>query len=144
MTCRMLSRCHLLAALDKSLDCWCFSIASDPDFDMGVTTWNRLQARDKNGKNGSTRTEVSSGEFGFCQIVLELSETQALLKCVGRSLGSSFIAMQVGLVRCVSPKLKRGEFSSNNRCVHLHSLVLSNTVFNEMPRSCIQEIAYGS
>jgi hypothetical protein len=33
-------RCHLLAALDKSLDCWCFNIASDPDFDLGVLTWN--------------------------------------------------------------------------------------------------------
>lgn len=56
------TQCHLLAALDKSLDCWCFNIASDPDFDLGVLTWNRLQA---------------------------------LLKCVGRSLASSFIAMQV-------------------------------------------------
>eukprot|EP00435_Cladocopium_sp_Y103_P065258 s2097_g27.t1 len=56
------TQCHLLAALDKSLDCWCFNIVTDPDFDLGVLSWNRLQA---------------------------------LLKCVSRSLASSFIAMQV-------------------------------------------------
>ena len=44
-------RCHLLAALDKSLDCWCFNIASDPDFDLGVLTWNRLQAGGNMGQH---------------------------------------------------------------------------------------------
>mmetsp|Transcript_4606 Transcript_4606/g.10812 ORF Transcript_4606/g.10812 Transcript_4606/m.10812 type:complete len:647 (-) Transcript_4606:31-1971(-) len=52
---------HLLLGLDKSLDCWCNAIWLEPDFGIGATSWNCLQA---------------------------------LLKCVGRELGRSFIAVQ--------------------------------------------------
>jgi len=53
---------HLLLGLDKSLDCWCNAISLEPDFGIGTTSWNCMQA---------------------------------LLKCVGRELETSFVTVQV-------------------------------------------------
>ena len=60
-------RSHLLAALDKSLDCWCFDIVSDPDFSRGVLTWNRLQARRMPAESRLKRglAEVCGAELGW-------------------------------------------------------------------------------
>ena len=38
------SQSHLLLGLDKSLDCWCARLMADPDFELGVQSWNVLQA----------------------------------------------------------------------------------------------------
>jgi len=38
------SQSHLLLGLDKSLDCWCARLMADPDFELGVQSWNILQA----------------------------------------------------------------------------------------------------
>jgi len=38
------SQSHLLLGLDKSLDCWCARLMADPDFQLGVQSWNILQA----------------------------------------------------------------------------------------------------
>ncbi|CAJ1355140.1 unnamed protein product [Effrenium voratum] len=53
---------HFLLGLDTSVDCWCCSLLEEPDFSLGVDSWNCLQA---------------------------------LLKCIGRELASSFLAVQV-------------------------------------------------
>ncbi|CAJ1396292.1 unnamed protein product, partial [Effrenium voratum] len=55
-------QCHFLLGLDTSLDCWCASLLDEPDFSLGVESWNCLQA---------------------------------LLKCIGREMASSFLMMQI-------------------------------------------------
>eukprot|EP00438_Fugacium_kawagutii_P010001 Skav223128 [mRNA] locus=scaffold470:65205:92653:+ [translate_table: standard] len=51
------TQCHMLAALDRSLDCWCFNMAADPNFDDGVLSWNRLQAACWLNNNGKLQLE---------------------------------------------------------------------------------------
>ena len=116
-----LSRCHMLAALDRSLDCWCFSMVSDPDFELGVHTWNRLQAGIGFRWGWEVKHRVSCLD-------------QALLKCVGRGLASSFIAMQAEL-------LAEPFFSSKKmmccileqRCIEFTSIMIPSTfIYNNM------------
>ncbi|CAE7885493.1 unnamed protein product, partial [Symbiodinium microadriaticum] len=63
---------HLLIGLDKSLDCWCCEIWNHEDFELGVQSWNAMQALLKSVGRELQNGFLALQAFGYLSCVLFL------------------------------------------------------------------------
>mmetsp|Transcript_57281 Transcript_57281/g.79469 ORF Transcript_57281/g.79469 Transcript_57281/m.79469 type:complete len:190 (-) Transcript_57281:127-696(-) len=63
---------HLLIGLDTSLDCWCCEIWNNQDFELGVESWNAMQALLKSVGRELQNGFLALQAFGYLSCVLFL------------------------------------------------------------------------
>ncbi|CAE7561717.1 unnamed protein product [Symbiodinium sp. CCMP2592] len=85
---------HLLLGMDKCLDCWCCIILEAGDFQVGVESWNALQAMLK-----SIGRELASS-FLAAQLLGAVGFVYFLTSCVTYAFQSSFAPDRVLMEAC--------------------------------------------